>query len=127
MKIENVLKKFGDEKLEIKQFTVNADKPKKTNKSSSKNILVDFKDKMTKYMFMPFQVFSEVFMPKNSMNESLGNESIGNNLDGDEIIKKCSGKKNKRKCIKKAIKKTCRRKGNMRKMCKRTLKKQLLK
>ena len=42
------------------------------------------------------------------------------------IMHRCSGKKNKRKCIKKAIRKTCRNKGNQRKKCKRTLKNKLL-
>ena len=119
MKIENLLKKFGDEKLEIKKFTVNADEKEKKEKSANKNILFDFKDKLTKYMLMPFQVFNEVFIPKDSVDDKTGDDS-------NEIMKKCNGKKNKRKCIKKAIRKTCRRKGNMRKMCKKTMKKKLL-
>jgi len=126
MKLENVLKKFDDEKLEIKKFTVSADKTEKKDKRSNKNILVDFKDKITKYMLMPFQVLNEVFMPK-KMDISINSNNIeSNDTEGDEIMQKCNGKKKKRKCIKKAIKKTCRRKGNMRKICKRTLKRKLL-
>lgn len=123
MKLENVLKQFGDEKLEIKKFTVNADKKgqsEETIKKTPKGIFRDLKDKMAKYMFMPFQVFNEVFIPKDSVDDKTGDDS-------NEIMKKCSGKKNKRKCIKKAIKNTCRRKGTMRKICKKTLKKKLLK
>lgn len=121
MKLENVLKNFGDEKLKIKKFTVNADKKgqsEETIKKPPKCIFRDLKDKMVKYMFMPFQVLNETFIPKESIDD--------NDTESNEIMKKCSGKKNKRKCIKKAIKKTCRRKGTMRKICKKTLKKKLL-
>ena len=126
MKLENVLKNFGDEKLEIKKFTVNADKKEKIEESANKKILFDFKDKLTKYMLMPFQVFNEVFIPKDSVDYKTGDDSNDNDRESNEIMKKCSRKKNKRKCIKKAIRKTCRRKGNMRKMCKKTMKKKLL-
>jgi hypothetical protein len=134
MKLENVLKKFGDEKLEIKKFTVNADKKEEKEKSANNNMLFDFKDRITKYMLMPFQVFNEVFIPKGSGDDKTGDDKTGDDKTGDDsndnesnkIMKKCNGKKNKRKCIKKAIKKTCRRKGNMRKICKRTLKRKLL-
>ena len=62
-----------------------------------------------------FQNRAAVF-PKNTENYEV-DENIRN-----EIINKCNGAKNKRKCIKKAIRKTCRNKGNSKKKCKRTLK-----
>mgnify|MGYP003982632745 FL=1 len=131
MKLADITKNYGDEKVEIKKYMVDAG-----NKEENKEIrkrgnntkgnttvlsgIFDFKNKLTKYMFMPFEVLNEVLMPKSS-------SSIKDDSDIEKsIMHRCSGKKNKRKCIKKAIRKTCRNKGNQRKKCKRTLKNKLL-
>ena len=136
MKVADIAKNFGDEKIEIKKYMVDAGNKegnkeirkrgnsKKINKETANKTVLsgifDFKNKLTKYMFMPFEVLNEVLMPT---PESAIKD------DGDiekSIMHRCAGKKNKRKCIKKAIRKTCRNKGNERKKCKRTLKYKLL-
>lgn len=130
MKLGDITKNYGDEKIEIQKHMVDAGNKsdnKSDNKKSKENSntsalsgIFDLKNKITKYMFMPFEVLNEVLMPKSG--------SSIKDIDAIEksIIQKCSSKKNKRKCIKRAIRKTCRNKGNQKKKCKRTLKNKLL-
>ena len=135
MKLADITKNYGDEKIEIKKYIVDAGNNEENNEEnkevrkrgnntkSNKTVLsgiFDFKNKLTKYMFMPFEVLNEVLMPKT------GYAIKDDRSIEKSIMHKCSGQKNKRKCIKKAIRKTCRNKGNQRKKCKRTLKKKLL-
>jgi hypothetical protein len=136
MKIADITKNYGDEKIEIKRYMVDAgnkeenkelrkrgNNTKSNKENGNKTVLsgvFDFKNKLTKYMFMPFEVLNEVFMPKTdyAIKDDVAIEK--------SITHRCSGQKNKRKCIKKAIRKTCRNKGTHRKKCKRTLKNKLL-
>ena len=126
MKLGDITKNYGDEKIEIQKHIVDAGnksdnkKSKEKSNTSALSGIFDLKNKITKYMFMPFEVLNEVLMPKS------GSSIKDTDAIEKSIIQKCSGKKNKRKCIKRAIRKTCRNKGNQKTKCKRTLKNKLL-